>query len=840
MTHGGEKHRLAHFFLPRLTRRERGIRARWSGFVVAAACAFCLSGCAPGGPQTPSAADAEKNDEQDAAQFEAPLELGVPTPLLSESLVDVDDGKSLKLAKPGHWTATVQLMESTDADIDGVTRLRAVDARDRPIPLAHTRYQLTATRPAPLAKGQLRRIESEILVPPLADRPRIEATLSTRNGATLGGRRQARWAMMPAHQYFLVVLAKEAPRFAYLKATRSITAPYAAEDEASAPNYRVALAEEGKQLPLPADALSWSGIAYVVWDDMDPERLTTDQQQALVDWLHWGGRLIVSGPNSLATLRNSFLARYLPADPGESQKVDAESLARFNEVWTQRDDGERIEALAPERPWIGIKLNVRSGARPLTGTTGLAYEMDVGAGSVVVTAISLTERELVNWSGFDSFLNGALLRRPRRLFDYETEGAWTGLQTTWEVDRRRTRDAHFTTPVRWLARDLGAVANADPEASPTVAVKAADTGAQRSAFAPANQPGGLGQWSDFGTVATAARDALVAAAGVRVPGAGFVIGCLAAYLAVLVPLNWAVFRALDRVEWAWIAAPILAVAGTVVIVQQAQLDIGFVRSHTEISLLELYGDYPRGHLSRFTGLYSSLSTVYDLEFDDHSAVAAPFPPRADYQPPIGDAPLVASLDKYDRPVLRGIATSSASTQLVHSEEMISLAGPIRLTMPGSDAHLLQVENHSGFDIADAAVVRRRVDEAGKSAYEACWIGKVAAGAVAMLHWSPLELEAGELPFAKERKQAAAVDPQRRLDVDGLLQLAFESPADDDPLQGRRDEYRLVARIDEPLPGSRSQPAASQKRGACVAVVHLRLGPPRETGPDVNSPQDVEP
>ena len=49
--------------------------------------------------------------------------------------------------------------------------------------------------------------------------------------------------------------------------------------------------------------------------------------------------------------------------------------------------------------------------------------------------------------------------------------------------------------------------------------------------------------------------ALREAAGVEVPNAGFVVLCLATYLAALVPLNWLVFRTLGRVEWAWIAAP---------------------------------------------------------------------------------------------------------------------------------------------------------------------------------------------------------------------------------------------------------------------------------------------
>jgi hypothetical protein len=96
----------------------------------------------------------------------------------------------------------------------------------------------------------------------------------------------------------------------------------------------------------------------------------------------------------------------------------------------------------------------------------------------------------------------------------------------------------------------------------------------------------------------------------------------------------------------------------------------------------------------------------------------------------------------------------------------------------------------------------------------------------------------ELPFAAERREAAGVDPHKRLDVDALLRLAFRFPPPTDPLYRARDEYRLVARLDEALPGSATTPAASQTTGATVVLAHLRceLGP--EFGPDLNTPADV--
>ena len=47
-----------------------------------------------------------------------------------------------------------------------------------------------------------------------------------------------------------------------------------------------------------------------------PDDLSLSQQQALLDWIHWGGQLIISGGagQSYSLLRESFLGPYLPAD----------------------------------------------------------------------------------------------------------------------------------------------------------------------------------------------------------------------------------------------------------------------------------------------------------------------------------------------------------------------------------------------------------------------------------------------------------------------------------------------------------------------------------------------
>ena len=46
----------------------------------------------------------------------------------------------------------------------------------------------------------------------------------------------------------------------------------------------------------------------------------------MLDWLHWGGQLIISGPESLEALRDSFLADYLPAESERTLGVQFQSI----------------------------------------------------------------------------------------------------------------------------------------------------------------------------------------------------------------------------------------------------------------------------------------------------------------------------------------------------------------------------------------------------------------------------------------------------------------------------------------------------------------------------------
>src|SRR5262249_10863380 len=113
--------------------------------------------------------------------------------------------------------------------------------------------------------------------------------------------------------------------------------------------------------------------------------------------------------------------------------------------------------LKPTAPWSGIQLNMRKDpeVKELPKTGGLFVERQVGRGRVVVSAIRLFERDLINWrSGFESFFNACLLRRPPRMY---SAGYLGGVNVNWaDANLKDHRlDAALTTRLRYFARDLG-------------------------------------------------------------------------------------------------------------------------------------------------------------------------------------------------------------------------------------------------------------------------------------------------------------------------------------------------------------------------------------------------
>lgn len=637
-----------------------------------------------------------------------------------------DETFVLNSIKPGHWLSATQQITANHFDFRGEIHSHPVDAQGNAISLDSSPYTLTGVRSAILPQGQTREIETLYYIPLAApDKSWLHSQLKTARGGALKSSGQEPTTRLHQHQFFFVVLAQTPDNYTYLKNLDSIRPP---NDEmlgdGSNLYYHVLLPRAARHVPLPSCSQAWTTIAYMLWDDYDPTRLNPDQQQAMLDWLHWGGQLIISGPGTLDRLRSSFLDPYLPVVSRKTVKLTQTDFDAFNsQQWSiTGNQGPELPALtiAPEISPEGIELDLRSQGQfiPLTGQ--LVSEGYVGRGRIVVTAFPLNHQQVTHqWENFDNFFNGCLLRRPGRRFQKSEFG---GAVVQWTANHNRT-DPRLLSYLRFFSRDTYRYRNK------------ANRDFQRSK-SKNSEVSNVAGWNDDSAASAAARTTLETAAGITVPETSFVVKILVAYLVILVPLNWLFFRFIGRIEWAWIAAPIIAIVGAATVIRLAQLDIGFVRSRTEVAVLEIQPGYDRGHLTRYSALYSSLATRYRMIFEDRSAVALPFSPHRSSSVMPDQQRSTVTFRRDQNVELSGFRVESNSTSMFHSEAMLNLEGALQLRPIPATTNSDEVEsdrlnttsmeygrkllNGTNLMLRDVGVVHHRQDQ-----LLAAWIGDLA-------------------------------------------------------------------------------------------------------------------
>jgi hypothetical protein len=603
-------------------------------------------------------------------------------------------------------------------------------------------------------------------------------------------------------------------------------------------DYIVSAPDVAQELPLPGTALAWTSIAYMIWDDVEPDRLTPDQKTALVDWLHWGGRLVVSGPKSLDRLRHTFLEPFLPVVAGPMTIAEPSAFDALNNHWaivpkySRRSKDSYPLAPPPDQPLEVIELRLTVRGRFVPDTGDLVAEAGVGRGNVVVTAFALTDRRLVNWPSFDSFLNGCLLGRPPRRFQ-RREG-FASVQ--WADRQLQPGDARLASGLRYLIRDA-----AFPEhgrrgtSGPPGVISPLDVGDrgrwQFDRIGPANgyrhdDVSGVAGWSDFSSAAVAARAALRRAAGISVPDKTFVAGILAVYLVCLVPLNWLLFRLAGRIEWAWFAAPAIAVAGAIAVIRLAQLDIGFVRSRTELAVLELQPDYRRAHLTRFSGLYSSLTTTYRLTLDDPFALILPFStdPAANQQRLQRRQEVEYRRDQ--EAGLAGFPVLSNSTGMIRAEQMVDLGGAFQWYEDKNGG--FQLTNATRLSL-DGAVVIHRLDSRCRLAV----LTDIRSRATRPARFDQPGDDAALFGLLEQQGFTAADLEGGEVSLRELVRLAS------DPRQLGEGDYRLVGWCTTEVPGMAVRPRSNQELFRTLVVVNLRYGAAAQRRPDENLLEEVQ-
>lgn len=767
---------------------------------------IAVSGCSgcTSGSQAKKDKDKEKEQEKPKEDFDVQRLRVLPNDATSAIHNAV---------KPNHYTSVTQRITANNYDYSARIDSASVNRNGRPVRIKATPYMMLSGRPAPLPKGQTKNFEMTYFIPAM-DESRaswLHARLRSRRGARELAEGMQPTTTMPAYQYYLTILAAQPNRYLAYKRLDSVMPPgneFDARDDIV--YYRVVIPKVDRGAPLPSQTLAWTSTAVLMWDEMDPTALTPGQQDSLLDWLHFGGQLIISGPASMDLLKGSFLEPYLPVEKVETVELKQSDFDKINAYWslTNRKKNEKA-SIDIEKPLVGVKLKPKGSGVELPETGGLAYERQIGRGRIVVTGFSLKDRKILNWGSFDGFFHNCLLRRPARQFVDAAEG----VVMTYLRYGANSEDARLVSAFRLFARDVSSVKQGQPlsvqQRQDNRRIKG-DT--WRFGGFSSWDLSGVGGWNDESGAAMEARSALKEAAGISIPPADFVFKVVVVYLLFLVPINWIVFRLMGRVELAWVAAPVIAIIGSIAVVKLAQLDIGFARSRTEAAVLELHAGHNRGHLTRYSALYTSLSTTYDFLYEDQTAQAQPFPSDLSYEPGIHDKIYTVSFLREKQVTLSGFTVPSNSTGMVHSEQMFSLQGPIRVK--GDAKQGFQLENNSELTLQDVMVLRAL--ENGQ--VEVAMLPKAQAKTAQSLSFEPHTEGSLTRKWSDSPIMGAGNAPAGEVSLAGLALLAVEV------LELAPGEMRLVGWTSEELKGTKIRPAASQSLLRTLVLVHLT--PPR--------------
>ncbi len=742
----------------------------------------------------------------------------------------------LPYVKANHWSTLILEMRVNDEDYDGFLQ-------SDPVPLLGMPIDMVFRRDARLLKDQRRSLAQQVLL----TRVPKEWTLSiVRPGAL---RADAPWQAiltpMEPHQSLIIVLSKEATtHFATWSRMTAMIPTGAERDNPQMLDrqryYRVVLPSEPDKLALSPHPLTWTTISHVIWDGLPPDALSVGQQQAIVDWLHWGGQLIFTGGagQTYALYKESFLGPYLPGEPtGQTVPLaeadlkplsqsypppstpflpEGEDYGTFQKIPQAMQLGRIYQPPAPILP-ASNKPVYLAVLRPTEGAStiplgeasphALAVERRVGRGRITMLTINPTEPVLAHWPGVDTMVRRVVLRRPEEGVIGPGglgTGGYRGPQRsvlaaqdlTWYRiagrDARIGEDSagHLPDPARPLPRDLS-----QPESESDLPRTPEETAISTS---------GVADWRDTSRFSTLSRDLLEEASGIKIPSSDFVLRVILAYLIAVVPLNWLLCRfVLRRREWAWIIVPLVAFGFAIGVQRGAAYDMGFDSASDELDLLEVQGDYPRAHLTRFASIYTSGRGNYTISYpNNNTALALPLGTGRSIP---GEDRTMSVWQSTPVPSLSNLTVQPRSLSLFRAEEMTPMAGAIRLEEDGTAR---RVVNGSELELRDATLID--INGPDRDKWKERYLGTIAPGG---------SVEIGD---------AVATEPPPRIDAGPGLDFDTFFRAVSTTWE-RRDEnfgeIRLVAWVARAIPGQVIDPPPDRLRGSTAVLVHLRSGPP---------------
>ena len=737
--------------------------------------------------------------------------------------------------KPNHWVTLTQEMQANLADYEG-------QLRTAPVELSGMPRAVVFQRDTRLVEGEPARVSWPAFLPQPSKTLDVELV---RPGAIRpDDSTQAQLLPMPPHQMLMVVLANDPlsydrwKRYQAMIPATTDTGDQQLIDRRS--YYRLVIPQKPEEPNLSTHALTWTTTSHIIWDGFDPNNLNVGQQQALVDWLHWGGQLIIAGGPSASLQQltdvESFLAPYLPGEPsGENQTLNEEDLESLSRLYPPPSwniellDLPTSDFTPPSGPKKTLSSRSRDGSRYLppepidlpvgrslllTGLTELkddcewitdteghrfGLERRVGRGRILMLTFNPNEGAFQNWRGNDTFVRRVLLRRPEDRWspmDINDKFMLAGPELSWY--RLLSRDLEPTLPPE---EDQDGQVFSDPALTNSI-----DPLMDQTPVAP------VAAWLDSAKLPSLSRDTLVSASGIEIPGAPFVLRVILAYTIALVPINWLVCRfLLRRRELAWAIIPMLALGFAVAVERAAAIDTGYDRACDEIDILELQPGYSRAHLSRFSVLYSTGRENFTISFPgEPSALALPLNANLAIR---GEQLTESTWQSTPGPELLDFRVEPRSLAMLRSEQLVNLRGAIFLDRLSEDSR--SIVNQSELDLKDAILVDVGVDPEGKNRYTT--LGNIPPGEVISLpseDSSFSDFPAIDPADASNRPDWANLDRF----LEPLCSYNWNGPED-------KGELRLVAWVADPMAGQDVEPSVDRHRGFTLVVVHLGYGPP---------------
>ena len=189
--------------------------------------------------------------------------------------------------KPNHWTLF-------HLDLIANNRDETVELRTGYELVPDSPHAVQFRRMTHLIKEQNRLSRLPVFLPLLRKEKSIELGLYYRD-RTLpiqppGLERQPCTRLGP-DQFLIVALSDNPDNYRFLSGMQCILPGLEADDDEPSDRrrYYFLVTPFQPRRPLVADTmLGWTSTSHVIWDDLDPGLLSVRQQEAMIDWLHWG------------------------------------------------------------------------------------------------------------------------------------------------------------------------------------------------------------------------------------------------------------------------------------------------------------------------------------------------------------------------------------------------------------------------------------------------------------------------------------------------------------------------------------------------------------------------